>query len=83
MVRLELTYAPILNIHATCFFNNQTAYLKLLYFTATKVLRLLITFYLFVLFLVAKQVELQLYVHIYTICYHIVNKQGEAVEKTT
>ena len=42
-----------------------------------------ITIYLFVLFLVAKQVEPQLYTHIYTIYYYVINKYCEAVEKTT
>jgi hypothetical protein len=41
------------------------------------------TFYSFVLFLVAKQVELQLYIHMYTVYYHIIYKQYKAVEKTT
>ena len=39
--------------------------------------------YSFVLFLVAKQVELQLYIHMYTVYYHIIYKQYKAVEKTT
>ena len=40
-------------------------------------------FYSFILFLVAKQVELQLYTHIYTVYYYVVNKHREAVDKTT